>query len=150
MTARNTARRHKGSTRQHRSVKVDWRAATVMRHWRQHGRAHFVYFIREGDDGAIKIGVAGNPVKRMEEFQCGNSHDLQIVAVILGDIREESDLHAFWGHAHVRGEWFGKGYQQAIIEKAQHIADEQIAAHQAGAVVDGRQFVQVLFSKEAM
>jgi hypothetical protein len=150
MTSRNTARRHKGKSRQTHSRRVASHPAAVMRHWRQHtGQCCFVYFIREGDDGPVKIGHAINPVKRMESFQCGNSHELHIAAVIYGSHMEESDLHGYWGRARVRGEWFGKGYEAAVIEKAKEIADKQIAAHRAGQAVDGRLFVQTLFAGDA-
>ncbi len=71
----------------------------------------FVYFIRSGRKGSIKIGYAIDPDKRLKELQTGNPYPLTIVATIECDSmmaaqHMESSLHYRFRKQNVRGEWF--------------------------------------------
>lgn len=70
-----------------------------------------VYFVRAGNRGAIKIGMADNVEKRVAELQCGNASKLNIISVIKCDSREqafdtERRIHKFFKRQCIRGEWF--------------------------------------------
>lgn len=71
----------------------------------------FVYFVRAGNRGAIKIGVARNMARRLETLQTGNAFRLNVIALIPCKSREqalaiESRLHKRFGRQRIRGEWF--------------------------------------------
>lgn len=131
---RDIARRRKGRgmarTVKPAAILTD-HAIETLDYWRRHNAAAlFAYFIQEADDGPIKIGEAVNPVKRLEAMQCGNPRALRIEAVILAGRNTEWQLHGYWrAAASIRGEWFGKGHQDAILARAVRIADAQIEAH---------------------
>lgn len=152
---RDVARRRKGSSRtRNRASSVELvtdAAAETLRYWREHNAAWmFVYFIQEGMDGPIKIGEAADPPKRLEHMQCGNPRPLRVVAVILAERTTEWQLHGYWrSSAWIRGEWFGRGHQEAILAKAQQIAEAQIDAHRDGESIEAvrsKVFVRALFS----
>lgn len=107
------------------------------------GHGEFVYFIqeRELEDLAtepIKIGVAAWPQKRLRTLQTGNSRKLVVRQVILGGAFVETRLHRVWKRkgAQLRDEWFGKGYQRAILELAYEIALAQVAVIETGRRVE--------------
>lgn len=56
----------------------------------------FVYFIGEEDDGAVKIGVAKDPVSRLRTMQTGNPRRLRIEHVLIGHSTLEKLLHELW------------------------------------------------------
>lgn len=68
-------------------------------------KQRFVYFIQAGK-GAVKIGVAADPFKRLAELQTGNHEPLRIVATLEGDVEHESSFHARFSRHRLRGEWF--------------------------------------------
>jgi len=71
----------------------------------------YVYFIRAGNNGPIKIGVAVNVESRMETLQTGNHLELRIVTKIKCDSRldaygKENKFHRLFAKKRLRGEWF--------------------------------------------
>lgn len=71
----------------------------------------FVYFVRAGNRGAIKIGVARNMQRRLDTLQTGNAFKLNVIALIPCKSREharaiEASLHKRFGKQRIRGEWF--------------------------------------------
>lgn len=67
----------------------------------------YVYFIREGAAGSIKIGTTqGSPHGRLRSMQTGNSSDLVLLAAIPGDAGLEKRLHERFAALRIRGEWF--------------------------------------------
>lgn len=66
-----------------------------------------VYLIR-GNDGRYKIGIAGNPNKRIKELQTGNSDKLKLIETYQSENARhiESALHIQYSYAKNVGEWF--------------------------------------------
>jgi hypothetical protein len=71
----------------------------------------FVYFLRAGNSGAIKIGMAENVEDRVVSLQTGNAFKLNVIALIPCDCRDqaqalEQSIHKFFAGQRIRGEWF--------------------------------------------
>lgn len=81
------------------------RAAEVERRERIRGKAH-VYFIQQGDSGAIKIGCSKNPTQRLQGLQTGHSEALRLLTCAVGSQAQERALHDRFAHLRVSGEWF--------------------------------------------
>jgi predicted GIY-YIG superfamily endonuclease len=70
-----------------------------------------VYFVRAGNRGAIKVGVARNVERRISTMQTGNPFKLNLLASISCDSRVsayalEAKIHKFFARQRIRGEWF--------------------------------------------
>ena len=70
-----------------------------------------VYFIRAGNKGAIKIGVASDLAKRLETLQTGNPFQLKVLATIPCSSEQhayelERRMHKLFASKRIRGEWF--------------------------------------------
>lgn len=67
-----------------------------------------VYFIQNGDDGAIKIGMTRKLQKRLADLQVNNPIELRILGAIpTNKPRDlERDLHRQFQEFRVSGEWF--------------------------------------------
>lgn len=72
----------------------------------RHQRTDFVYFIRMGDDGPIKIGHALSPRDRLAELQTGNPYRLYLLHVVEGGEPLERRLHEELASYRLEGEWF--------------------------------------------
>jgi hypothetical protein len=69
--------------------------------------ASYVYFIRAGGDGPIKIGTtAGSPHGRLRAMQTANAETLVLLAAVPGDVGLERKLHERFAALRMRGEWF--------------------------------------------
>jgi hypothetical protein len=68
-----------------------------------------VYFIQRSTNGPIKIGVAGEPRKRLESLQTGSPEPLYLLGTLPGGKTEEAALHQKFGALLIRGEWFEPG-----------------------------------------
>lgn len=71
----------------------------------------FVYFIRAGKKGAIKIGHARDVQRRLDQFQVGNPFKLILLAKIPCASKAhaseiEKRLHKHFWKQRIRGEWF--------------------------------------------
>lgn len=66
----------------------------------------YVYFIREGLSGAIKIGSAYNVDARKKELQTGNSEELVLLHSTTGGETLERHLHKEFSQYCKRQEWF--------------------------------------------
>ena len=66
-----------------------------------------LYFIQEGLNGSIKIGLAKNPNDRLASLQTGNSKKLRILWFCEPKSRSvERDLHRIFNSYRLSGEWF--------------------------------------------
>lgn len=71
------------------------------------GVAHeWVYFIRQGIGGPIKIGRAKNPERRRRHLQSANPYPLHLLAIMPLFSDEEERLHEAFAHHRLMGEWF--------------------------------------------
>ena len=92
-----------------------------------------VYFIKSGrkSGSPIKIGVAKDVMRRLNELQIGNPIEL----ILLAAFKANSDAHAYWleknlhkffKEDHIRGEWFEK----VNMRKAEKICSTRPKAQQ--------------------
>lgn len=65
-----------------------------------------VYFIRAGEHGPVKIGVAADPARRMVNLQTSNSSPLQIIRLLDGHRADERRIHDLFADRRLAGEWF--------------------------------------------
>lgn len=65
-----------------------------------------VYFIRQGDDGYIKIGYSEHIKKRLRGLQGASPVKLQLLATMNGTTKDEQDLHKRFKSYRKMGEWF--------------------------------------------
>jgi hypothetical protein len=69
----------------------------------------WVYFIREGDSGPIKIGRSDDPWKRLDSLQIGNPRRLVLIAARrIGKSVHiiERDIHGEFQTHQILGEWY--------------------------------------------
>ena len=66
----------------------------------------FLYVIRQGLDGPVKIGCAADPGTRLQSMQAGNPDPLYLLGVCRGGRGAERALLAAFRPFRVRGEWF--------------------------------------------
>jgi hypothetical protein len=66
----------------------------------------FVYFVRAGDNGPIKIGFSRNVNARIASLQTAHPERLKLLAVRRGHRDSERDFHARFAHLRLEGEWF--------------------------------------------
>jgi hypothetical protein len=69
-------------------------------------RHNKIYFIRQGPDGPIKIGVSSRPKKRLTTLQTANPTDLVLLGIIRGGEEVEQKLHERFKSFLIRGEWY--------------------------------------------
>lgn len=76
----------------------------------------WIYFIRSGEDGPIKIGQARDPEDRLICLQTGSAERLTIETAMLGAPEVEFRLHRKFAEHRIRGEWFQPAPEiQALI-----------------------------------
>lgn len=68
--------------------------------------ARSLYFIRAGESGPVKIGVAGNVLSRLVSLQTAHYEPLHVIGEISEHGRIERTLHAAFAGDRIRGEWF--------------------------------------------
>lgn len=69
----------------------------------------FVYFIRAGKRGPIKIGWAVDPDRRLAALQTATADTLRIIAVERAERTREGHLHHRFTKLRLSGEWFAPG-----------------------------------------
>ena len=75
-------------------------------------KQQFVYFVQ--CDDRIKIGIARDPQRRLRTLQTGNAGELQLLAVVVGDMGLEGAIHAKFESSRIQGEWFVRS--QELLE----------------------------------
>lgn len=66
-----------------------------------------IYFVQEGEDGPIKIGMAADPAGRLGSMQTGNPRMLYVRRVLAhGGRIDEERFHQMFAAYRIRGEWF--------------------------------------------
>ena len=92
----------------------------------------YLYFIRMGRLGPIKIGVAGNVKQRLKTLQTGNPEELSIITSVKCDsdmktLDLERRLHKIYQRHRIRGEWFRGDIKLSIADnvlKTFHIEED--------------------------
>ncbi len=65
-----------------------------------------LYFIRAGDNGPVKIGIADSIPERMATLQSASAVTLCLIREIPGNRAQEQWLHQRFAEVRLRGEWF--------------------------------------------
>jgi nucleoside 2-deoxyribosyltransferase len=76
-----------------------------------------VYFIRNTNTGAIKIGFSASPQQRLRQLQTGCADPLVIEATLPGDMSRERELHNAFAAHRLNGEWFEGDPVMASLEE---------------------------------
>ena len=81
---------------------------------------YYVYFLRNGRRGAIKVGHAKNVSSRIAALQTGNPTELQLLAAIPISSKKQAENIEKWMHnrfkkQHIRGEWFASNIKLKIV-----------------------------------
>lgn len=78
----------------------------------------FIYFIQAGKDGPIKVGLSGDPLKRVRQLQTGHPEELHILLAFPGSREDEKAIHKLLDPLCVGGEWFANhpALQKAIAQ----------------------------------
>jgi hypothetical protein len=84
--------------------------------------AGFVYFVRLGDGGPIKIGFAIDPPRRIRALQIANHRRLVLIGVMAANPRVERAIHQAFQTTGISGEWF-RPSQRLLAFIAEAIAD---------------------------
>jgi hypothetical protein len=122
-----------------KAYEVVWQqVADIFELGRQIKNPLFVYFIGEGEDGPVKIGLAKDPFKRVRGMQTGNSRRLRVEHAILGDRAIEHLLHEMWKQyaivpshragrvsAHPGTEWFEAEIRDKLYPVIPTIVEKQ-------------------------
>jgi hypothetical protein len=66
----------------------------------------YCYFIQEGINGNIKIGVTKSIKSRLITLQTANSEKLRLLGYVVGNKEKESELHRLFIEYRVQGEFF--------------------------------------------
>ena len=66
----------------------------------------YVYFIRVGTTGPIKIGWSNDVFKRLSQLQTGNPFNLCLVKYVAGTYKDELALHKKFSRFRISREWF--------------------------------------------
>lgn len=116
-----------------------------------------IYFIREGDDGLIKIGFSASESgvrERLATLQVGNGRRLVLLATRCGSKFEEADLHERFAHARRRGEWFeavpelleyvGRGDTDELLDAAGRWAEDGLVDRTGRLTLAGRYYFLAL------
>lgn len=67
---------------------------------------HLVYFLRDAGSGAIKIGIAREPGRRLTSLQTAHAYKLEILGTCQGGHTLERVLHMEFEADRLMGEWF--------------------------------------------
>ena len=86
-----------------------------------------VYFIQQGDDGPIKVGLSWSPQSRLAHLQVANPSELRIIGqrrITEGDPRTiEGQIHDHLRPWHIRNEWFEASDE--VLEFVRHTSDPE-------------------------
>jgi hypothetical protein len=69
-------------------------------------KGRLIYFIRQDQTGAIKIGSTNNLEKRVQALQTGSPYLLKPIGYITGTAKLEQKLHKQFQEFQLQGEWF--------------------------------------------
>jgi hypothetical protein len=73
-------------------------------------------YVIAAPDGTSKIGIAGDPEKRLRELQTGSPVLLTLVGAMPGGLALERLLHRRWAAHRIHGEWFAPEVQHDLAQ----------------------------------
>jgi hypothetical protein len=87
--------------------------------WKLQGvPASYIYFVRSGSAGPIKIGRAQSPTLRVSRLQTANHEPLELLAVMPGGSQVEAALHRYLADDCRLGEWYNPSKRVlALVEE---------------------------------
>jgi hypothetical protein len=65
-----------------------------------------IYCLLARQAGRVKIGYTDDPIARIRALQTGCAEELEIVAIVRGDMKQERQLHKQFAGHRAHGEWF--------------------------------------------
>jgi len=97
----------------------------------------FVYFMKSGKKGPVKIGKSGNPEKRMKFLQTGNPCKLELIRII--PCKDEKSAYSLEGRFHrlmkkrrLHGEWYHPSFSIKKLMETKLIKDSGLIAVEDG------------------
>jgi len=84
-----------------------------------------IYFIRESDNGPIKVGVTKRPETRLKSLQTGNPRPLKLISILPGYAAKEKKIKSDLKVHSINGEWFNPAPH--VLE---YIADIQYSKYE--------------------
>jgi len=66
----------------------------------------YVYFVRCGEHGPVKIGHTRNMLDRLGTLQVANHENLKLLCLLEGNRQTEAAFHTQFAKYKIRGEWF--------------------------------------------
>lgn len=93
-----------------KDMRFIWGQVRDLSHWhlprREPSPGKHLYFIRNPTSGLIKIGVAKNVKKRLNQLGCACGVELELLRLIEGHGALETEFHVAFGEHRTVGEWF--------------------------------------------
>jgi hypothetical protein len=100
-----------------------------------------IYFIRDAQADAIKVGHSLDPNKRLSDLQVGCSGKLELIGVIAAAKEIERIVHGQLREGHIRGEWF---YDRGITSQwLQDMTQGEPMYRHVWKLVPGREFIMM-------
>jgi hypothetical protein len=65
-----------------------------------------IYFIESQLTKLIKIGISGNPKRRIKEIEKMQGGKINILKIVCGTYKSERYIHTMFSHLKTLGEWF--------------------------------------------
>jgi hypothetical protein len=92
----------------------------------QLGEESYIYIVRAGDDGPVKIGWTANPKARLSYLAVDNPAPLRLLALTSGSMKEEKELHRRFAEHRIRGEWYRP--EKELLDFADQLMSGQLVA----------------------
>jgi DNA phosphorothioation-dependent restriction protein DptG len=83
-----------------------------------------IYFVRAGENGPIKIGVAQDVQKRLRAIRVHNHEELMLLTSAWVEASEERRLHRLLAAHRIRGEWFAPAPEVLFQVEAFRLLEE--------------------------
>ena len=92
----------------------------------------FIYFIRSGSRGPIKIGYTADPIARLSQLQVANPCELKLLGCVPGTLDVERAIHRELSGHRLRGEWYVVNEHIRAFVKVhlnESVSEEVLQAH---------------------
>ncbi|WP_122049881.1 GIY-YIG nuclease family protein [Asaia bogorensis] len=103
----------------------------------------FVYIVRAGADGPVKIGFTTSPTTRFSAIGTSNAAGLSLLRLIEGSRATERWFHQAFDHQHIRGEWFSFDADMlTAIPDAKQDEDPEVSLEHEAAKLEAQEIVK--------